>query len=94
MVLPQPVGPTSATRWPGGHLQGKVLDQLPAFHIGEAYLLDVHRTVRLLQHPGILSVRLLGFFLNQLTREAQAKAFCSSVTTPEISLKGLVYWLA
>ena len=28
------------------------------------------------------------------TRAAQAEAFCSSVTTPEISLKGLVYWLA
>ena len=28
------------------------------------------------------------------TRDAQAKAFCSSVMTPEISLNGLVYWLA
>ena len=28
------------------------------------------------------------------TRAAQASAFCSSVTTPEISLNGLVYWFA
>ena len=32
--------------------------------------------------------------INSNTRDAQASEFCNSVTTPEISLKGLVYWLA
>ena len=44
----------------------------------------------------LLRVRRVGHldgFVNQL-EAAQASAFCSSVTTPEISLNGLVYWFA
>ena len=97
VVLPQPVGPTMATRWPGFTVQVEILDQRLVRPVGEGHVLKLHLPVGVLQHPGIRLRRAPGAGSSSIssnTRPAQARAFCSSVTTPEISLKGLVYWLA
>jgi hypothetical protein len=61
--------------------------------VGERNILDFHFPCLELQLP--VRFRALGRLLDRAnTRAAQASAFCSSVTTELISVKGFIYWLA
>ena len=89
VVLPQPVGPTMAMRWRALR-RGKALDQRAVGQVAEGNILQLHMAVRL-QHEGVLDFRHLIVGIQQLEHAGGAgQAFCSSVTTLEISLvKGL-----
>ncbi len=64
VVLPQPVGPTMAMRWPG-RTSSEVRDQRALRHIAEADLVEPNRAARL-RADGVGAVRLLVGQIEQL----------------------------
>lgn len=75
-------------------LRGKIkmLDQVLLRDIGERDVLQRNTAVGVRERLRIGGLRgLRRFSMSSKMRSAQASAFCSSVTTPEISLKGFVY---
>ena len=93
VVLPQPVGPTMATLLPAG------TETFRSSMSGFSGSYE-KRACSMRISPRTLPMRALpersspGSSVTSNTRAAEAKAFCSWVTTLETSLKGLVYWLA
>ena len=92
--LPQPVGPTIAMRSPGAAF----IDTCSISGLSGRYEKHTSRSSMLprmseacaaAESSGSSSAS-----STSKTRFAQDTAFCSSATTPEISLKGLVYWFA
>lgn len=78
-------------------LRGKIkmLDQVLLRDIGERDVLQRNAAVGVRERLRIGGSGVCGVSsMSSKMRSAQASAFCSSVTTPEISLKGFVYWLA
>lgn len=94
VVLPQPVGPTMAMLLTGLDVQVEALNQRAIRHIAEADVFEVNRALGG-EQGGVFLVRHAIILIQQGENARGAgEGVLRSVTTPEISLKGLAYWLA
>ena len=93
VVLPQPVGPTIATFWPCFIVRLKSVINCCSFTYENSTCLNstlsIGSTISLV--PSSTS---FGSSNRVTTLLKEANADCTSLITPEISLKGLVYWFA